>query len=118
LKESWIGEKDLPFSLGKTTTKFLQELGERLIIAKEYAEQHSDAVQYNWHSREKHFVVGEKCLVLIPHSTANKVFSHREPDEIHERESAYGYHVETEDGKRYRLRAYMFVMMTLDHWWW
>ena len=111
LKESWIGEKDLPFSLGKTATEFLQELGENLKIAKDYAEQHSHAIQnhyvnrYNLRSRDKCFDVGEKCLILIPDSTASKVFSRWKEGEIKRKESAYSYLVETTDGRQYHLHA-------------
>jgi hypothetical protein len=106
-----LGEENLPFSLGKTTTEFLKELGEKLDIARHYAEQHSQSVQnqyisrYNLRSRDKQFSIGEKCLVLVADTTASKVFSRWQTGIVLEQKSAYSYVVETENGKRHHLHA-------------
>jgi len=52
-----------------------------LEVAKTYATSHSQreekkyATHYNLRSKEKHFEVGEKVLILMPDSTASRAFS-------------------------------------------
>ena len=72
LKGSWCGEEDLPVNFGKNVTTYLRELHEKLEIVKCYAASHAEreqnryTAQYNLRSRDKHFEVGERVLVLMP----------------------------------------------------
>jgi hypothetical protein len=111
LKESWLGNRDLPVSLGKKAEDFLRELKENLEAAHAYVDEHTRAAQHkyvhyhNLRTRSKKFVVGEKCLILQPDSTASRVFSKwRGPAEIVEIKSPDSYIVEL-DGKRMHIHA-------------
>jgi len=59
----------------------LCELHEKLEIAKSCAASHAEreqnryAAHYNLSSRDKHFDVGERVLVLMPDSTSSRMFS-------------------------------------------
>jgi len=81
LKDSWCGEEDLPVNFGKNATTYLRELQEKLEIAKSYAASHAEreqnryAAHYNLRSRDKHFDVGERVLVLMPDSTSSRMFN-------------------------------------------
>jgi len=76
LKDSWC-EQDLPISFGKNAQEYLRELQYKLEVAKTYATSHSQRAQekYNLRSKDKHFEVGEKVLILTPDSTASRAFS-------------------------------------------
>jgi len=82
LKESWCGGKTLSLNLGKSTTDFLNDLRQKLEIAQDYAQSHSDrerhryVTRYNLQSADKHFTVGEQVLIFHKDSTASRVFSH------------------------------------------
>jgi hypothetical protein len=111
LKETWVGERDLPLDLGKNATEFLEELREKMTKAREITEEHTKRMQdryvnrYNLRSRDKSFTVGEKCIILMPDSTASKVFSKwKGPAEIIEVKSPYSYLVEY-NGARYHVHA-------------
>ena len=81
LRDSWCGEQDLPASFGKNATEYLQDLREKLEIAKTYATSHTEheqnryASHYNLRSHDKHFEVGEQVLILMPDSTSSRMFS-------------------------------------------
>jgi len=81
LKDSWCGEKNLPLNFGKNATTYLRELHEKLEIAESYATSHAErqqnryAAHYNLRSRDKHFDVGERVLVLMPDATSSRMFS-------------------------------------------
>ena len=45
LKESWAGEREIPFCIGKTPEKYLQTLKENLKLAKVYADYYSEIEQ-------------------------------------------------------------------------
>ncbi len=101
LKDNWEGRRDLPLSLGKSADEFLSDLRSRLQVAKDYAEGHANEAQrryvthYNLRSRDKHFTVGEQCLILSPDSTASKVFSRwKGPATVVEVCSPHSYMVE------------------------
>jgi len=111
LKESWTGERELPLDLGKSPTEYLAELRNNLETANAYADSHTTRAQqryathYNLRSRDKHFTVGEKVLILTPDSSASKVFSRwKGPATIAEVRSPYSYIVDY-DGKRQHLHA-------------
>ena len=80
LKDSWACELELLLNLGKSVAVYLQELKENLEIAAEFATKHAMAKQasyaeyYNRRTKNKHFNVGEKVLVLAPDSS-NKIYS-------------------------------------------
>ena len=44
LKESWMGERELPFSIGKTPEQYLQSLKENLEFARAYAAEEDDGI--------------------------------------------------------------------------
>ena len=77
-KDSWAGEVELPPNLDKSVTAYLQELKENLKIAAEFATKHAKAEHasypeyYNRRSKDKHFNVGEKVLVLA-NDSSNKI---------------------------------------------
>ena len=70
LKNSWAGELELPSNLGKSVAAYLQELKENLEIAANFAIKHAKAEQasyaeyYSRRTKDKHFHVGKKMLVL------------------------------------------------------
>jgi len=111
LRECWTGEIDLPPDLGKSPEKYLRELHHNLEVAKKYADIHAETRQqiyvdrYNTRSREKHFEVGEKVLILQPKSSTSRVFATwKGPATVVEKRSPYSYVVEL-DGVCYRLHA-------------
>jgi len=83
------------------------DLQNKLHIAKTYAKLHGEKAQnryvthYNLRSKDKHFEIGEKVLLLSPYSTASKVYSHwRGPAEILEVRSPYSYLVELDGAQQ------------------
>ena len=111
LKETWSGERDLPLDLGKDAVTFLQDLKDKLDVARSYATSHAGRAQqqyaahYNTRSKDKHFVVGEQVLILEPDSTASKVFSRwKGPAQILEVRSPYSYLIDYNGSHR---RVYM-----------
>lgn len=107
LKETWIGERELPLDLGSSTEKFLEDLHVKLKIAEEYAKSQTDKNQarytsrYNLRSLDKHFSVGEKVLILHKDSTASRTFSRwKGPGTIIEIRSPYSYLVEIDGARR------------------
>ena len=111
LRETWIGEREAPPNSSKSVSEYLDDLREKLQVAQHYAEENTTRAQkhyvdhYNLRSRDKHFAVGDKCLLLQPTNTASKVFSRwRGPGEIVEVLSPYSYIVEFE-GVRHHVHA-------------
>ena len=107
LKETWIGERELPLDLGSSTENFLKDLHAKLKIAEEYAKSQTDKNQarytsrYNLRSLDKHFSVGEKVLILHKDSTASRTFSRwKGPGTIIEIRSPYSYLVEIDGARR------------------
>jgi RNase H-like domain found in reverse transcriptase/Reverse transcriptase (RNA-dependent DNA polymerase) len=111
LKESWAGERQLPFSIGKTPDEYLQTLKENLELAKIYADYYSDIEQkryadhYNLRSTDRKFELGDKVIVLAPGMGGAKLYSRWQgPGTIIEVKSPYSYVVEVE-GKRRHMHA-------------
>lgn len=81
LKENWCGLRDAPLNLGQTTAEYLADLRTNLEVANSYATEHGKRekqryiARYNLRSREKKFDVGDQVLILVPDTTASKVFS-------------------------------------------
>ena len=85
---------------------YLQPLRENLEIAADFAsklakaEQASYAVYYNRRTKDKHFNVEEKVLVLAPDSS-NKIYSKwHGPCTITQVRAPYSYVVDMGDGSR------------------
>ena len=111
LKESWMGEREIPFSLGKTPEKYLQDLKDNLEMARAYADYYSDLEQrrtteyYNLRSMDRKYTVGEKVIVLAPDPKGAKFFNRWQgPGVIAEVKSPYSYVVEI-DGRRRHVHA-------------
>ena len=111
LRDSWCGERPLPFDLGKTPVQYLTELRENLEIANSYADSHAKRAQqryvsrYNLRSADKHFTCGDQVLILQPDSTKSRLFSRwKGPAVITAEKSPYSYEVEL-DGKCSLLHA-------------
>jgi len=98
LKEDWTGLRDLPLNLGQTTVEYFKDLKQNLEIAHSYSIDHGKREQqryvsrYNSRTREKSFSSGDQVLILIPNSTASKVFSQWQgPATIIEQKSPHSY---------------------------
>lgn len=112
LKESWAGERELPFSIGKKPEEYLQTLKENLEIAKAYADIHAQKEQkryadhYNLRSTDRKYQLGDKVVVLAPVvSSGRKYYSRWQgPGIVTEVKSPYSYVVEV-DGKKRHLHA-------------
>ena len=90
---------------------YLEGLLDRLQTAQKYAAEHAEVEQarhvrhYNSKSRDKQFVVGDKCLILQRDSSASSVFSRwKGPDTVVQVCSSYTYIVEL-NGGRYHMHA-------------
>jgi len=110
LKDSWC-DQELPVSFDKNAQEYLKELYNKLEIAKTYATSHSQmeqeryATHYNLRSKEKHFEVGEKVLIVMPDSTASRAFSKwTGPATVLEVLSPYSYIVDVA-GTRFHCHA-------------
>ena len=72
LKDWWAGELELPPNLGKSMAAYVQKFKENLEITADFAtkyakaEQASYAEYYNRRTKDKHFDIGEKMLILTP----------------------------------------------------
>ena len=111
LKESWMGFRDLPVSLGKRTEDFLQDVQTSLQLAEEYSKHQTEIAQqryvhnYNLRTRGKKFQVGQDCLILQPDDTSSAMFSRwKGPAQIIECRYPDSYLVEY-NGRRYHLHA-------------
>jgi hypothetical protein len=111
LRESWSGERELPVAVNSNVEQYLANLRQRLDYVANYAMQHAHVQQdryvshYNKRARDKHFDVGEKCLILQPSSTSSAVFSRwKGPATIVTVRSPYSYVVDY-NGTLYHLHA-------------
>lgn len=111
LRDTWLGFRDLPVSLGRRTDDFLTNVQQSLQAAESYARQHTEVPQrqyvhnYNLRARPKKFSVGQDCLILQPHDTSSRMFSRwKGPAKIVEIRYPDSYVVELE-GRKYHLRA-------------
>src|SRR6218665_3945763 len=111
LKELWIGERQMPLSIGKTTEQYLQDLKNNLELARAYAEFYSDIEQrrmtdyYNLRSMDRRYSVGEKVISLAPDPKGAKLFNRWQgPGTVIEVLSPHSYIVEI-DGKKRHLHA-------------
>jgi ribosomal protein L21E len=112
LKDSWVGETALPFSIGKRPEAYLQGLKENLEIAQAYADIHAEreqqryANQYNLRSTDRKYQVGDKVVILSPVAHSGRKYYSRwhGPGEVVKVNSPYSYIVEVND-KRYHVHA-------------
>ena len=111
LKESWAGERELPFSIGKKPEEYLQTLKENLELAKVYADYYSEIEQkryadhYNMRSTDRKYLLGDKVIILAPDLGGAKLYSRWQgPGTIVQVKSPYSYIVEV-DGKRRHVHA-------------
>jgi len=95
-------------SFGKTVTQYLRDEQKGLEVANEYATSHTEREQrsyqkyHNLRSADEHFVVDEAVLVLIPDTTASKLFSKWSgPATVVAQRSPYSYQVELNDVRRH-----------------
>ena len=90
---------------------YLQELKNNLEIAADFATKHAKAEHasyaeyYNRRTKDKHFNVGEKVLVLAPNSSNNIYSRWHGPCTITQVRSPYSYVVDMGDGSRRHLHA-------------
>jgi hypothetical protein len=112
LKETWLGQRELiDTKLNEDASLYLEKLLDRMQTAQIYAAAHAENEQkrhvklYNLHARDKHFEVGEKCLVLQRDSTHSSVFSRwKGPATVLQVCSPYTYQIELNGGK-YHMHA-------------
>ena len=112
LRETWLGQRNLGESNSKVdVSAYLEGLLDRLQTAQKYAAEHAEVEQarhvrhYNSKSRDKQFVVGDKCLILQRDSSESSVFSRwKGPDTVVQVCSSYTYIVEL-NGGRYHMHA-------------
>ena len=111
LKESWVGERILPFNLGKKPEEYLRTLKENLDLAKAYSDFHSTIEQkryahnYNLRSTDRRYQVGDKVVILAPNLIGAKCYNRWQgPGVISRIKSPYSYIVEL-DGKRQHVHA-------------
>ena len=110
LRETWLGQRPMPDSgTGGDVSGYLEKLLDRLQTAQDFASEHAAAEQerhvkhYNLRTRQKQFLVGDKCLILQKDSTASSVFSRwKGPATIIEVCSPYTYRVEYDGGRYHR----------------
>ena len=107
LKDSWCGE-NLPVNLVRMQPHIYVSFIEKLEITKSYAASHAEreqnryAAHYNLRSRDKHFGVGERVLVLMPDSISSRMFSKWSgPGSIVEVRSPYSYIVDVDGVQKY-----------------
>ena len=111
LRDTWLGFRNLPVSLGKRTEDFLKEVKTGLDAAIEYAGENTRLAQqryvhqHNLRTRPKKFTVGQLCLILQPDNTSSRMFARwKGPAKVVEVKWPDSYAVEL-DGKRYHLHA-------------
>lgn len=112
LKETWLGQRELVDSDSTVNTcDYLEELLGKLQTAQQYAAEHAVIEQarhvkhYNLRAKDKHFQVGDKCLILQRDSTSSSVFSRwKGPATVVQVCSPYSYMVEL-NGGRYHMHA-------------
>ena len=111
LRDSWLGFRNLPVSLGKRTEEYLCEIKSKLQVAENYAKEQTELAQrqyvhhYNLRTRPKKFVVGQECLILQPDCTSSRMFARwKGPAIILEIKFPDSYIVEY-NGRKYHLHA-------------
>jgi len=111
LAETWSGERNMPIDISVSADKYLSDLHDKLQVASDFADDNSIREQnryvrtYNKHARDKHFVVGEQCLILQKDDTSSSMFAKwRGPAKIVEVKSPYSYIVSL-DGHEHHLHA-------------
>lgn len=111
LRDTWLGFRNLPISLGKRTEDFLAEVKAGLEAAQEYAGEHVKEAQrryvshYNLRTKPKKFQVGQQCLILQPDNTTSRMFARwKGPATVVETKFPDSYVVEL-TGRRYHLHA-------------
>ena len=111
LKDSWAGERPLPFSIGKKPEEYLQALKDNLEMARAYADYYSDieqkryATHYNLRSTDRQYQLGDKVAVLSPDAGGAKLYNRWQgPGTVVEVKSPYSYIVDL-DGKRRHVHA-------------
>ena len=111
LKDSWAGERPLPFSIGKKPEEYLQALKDNLEMARAYADYYSDieqkryATHYNLRSTDRQYQLGDKVAVLSPDAAGAKLYNRWQgPGTVVEVKSPYSYIVDL-DGKRRHVHA-------------
>jgi hypothetical protein len=81
LRDTWLGFRNLPISLGKRTEDFLKEVKGGMDAAQKYADestrlaQHRYVHQYNLRSRTNKLTIGQLCLILQPDITSSRMFA-------------------------------------------
>ena len=97
----------------KITSEFRQicsgicNVQQKLEVAAEYASSHAEVEQerykkyQNLRSADKHFEVGQQVLVLIPDTTASKLFSKWSPATVVAVRSPYSYEVNLDGNVRH-----------------
>ena len=109
LCELWTGERQIPFDLNTDAHKYLSDLRERLSSANQYAsdccvaEQNRYVRAYNKTARDKHFAVGDQCLILQKEGNSSWD-TWKGPATIEEVKSPYSYVVDY-NGRKYSLHA-------------
>ena len=74
LKDTWTGELTVPPDFSKIAEQYMQDLKERLEIAKLYAGELAEKAQldcanrYNVRARSKEFRPGDQVIALMPDS--------------------------------------------------
>ena len=108
LKESWAGERPLPFSIGKKPEEHLQTLKTNLEMAQAYADFYSEieqkryATHYNLRSTDRQYQLGGKVAILSSDSGSAKVYNRWQgPGTIIEIKSPYSCVVELDGRKRH-----------------
>ena len=111
LKETWTGEQTIPGGLSPSAVEYLQQLKEKLEIAKKVAEESAKTQQqryvnnYNLRSREKAFDVGDKVILLMSDSNSKLYSRWTGPAKVRKKVSEHSYDVELMDGTVRRLHA-------------
>ena len=111
LKETWLGERDLPNGIGMTAAQYLTQLKNRLKAAAEKAieyggfQQQMYAKYRNRKAKEKTFEIGDEVIVLTPDST-NKIYARWiGPCTVLKKITNHSYLVETAEGRKIQLHA-------------
>lgn len=103
LKETWVGERELPSTFTRSEVQYMTELKHNLEIAQNYANEHAIqgqeryVNQYNRHTRNKAFQLGDQVILLEPDSS-NKLLSRWRTGVVAKVKSPYSYLVNTPDG--------------------
>jgi len=96
LKNTWMGDIDLPTNLNKPVVQYLQKLRNKLVAANKFAafhlqrEQNKWVKHYNLLSKHKEFSPGESVMILSPDFTTSRLWSRwRAPAKIVRKQGDY-----------------------------